>query len=424
MKILHCLHNYHPARGGAEELMRRVGERLAARGHEIAVLASNAWSVENYFLPRCGRGLMPPGEEILNGLRVRRVPFSRRGARFLNLMRAVARRLPVPGGPRIRALAWGPRSRAYARAAEEEAGRVDLIVACPLPTLNVGYAWKAARRRRRPLVVVPCFHTEDPSTYDNPLYDRWMRGAEAVIALTEGEKEYLERRPGLRGVNVRVAGVGIDLDPDGAPDGDRTREKYGIPAGDVILFLGQHGLHKGLKDLIAAMEIFWDGGGPACLVIAGNPTSHTPEIEKSASAVSAARGRKIIVIKGFPEEDKRALLREASVFVMVSPFESFGIVFLEAWREGLPVVGCVRGASAKVIEPFADGLLVEAGRPRELAGALLALILDPETRRRMGERGRARVVERYAWENVIMEWEKIYRDAAGAGPASAVSRRR
>ncbi len=51
MNILHCLHNYHPARGGAEWLMKNISEGLVRRGHKVKVIATNAYSVEDYFLP-------------------------------------------------------------------------------------------------------------------------------------------------------------------------------------------------------------------------------------------------------------------------------------------------------------------------------------------------------------------------------------
>jgi glycosyltransferase involved in cell wall biosynthesis len=417
MKILHCLHNYHPARGGAEGLMKDVSERLAVRGHEVTVLATNAWSVEDFSYPNRHRTPMAPGEETVNGVRVRRVPFSRRGGASLRFARSVAWRVPVPGGRHLRSMSWGPRSRAYARAAMEEAAAADLVVACPLPTRNVHYARLAAARAGRPVVVVPCFHTEDPATFDNPLHYQWMREAAAVVCLTETEKNFFEIRARLPPEKIHVGGVGIEPDPGPPPDPDRARKKYGLPDGDIVLFAGQHGLHKNLKDLVKAMHFVWAAGGRAGLVIAGNPTAHTPDIEDLIATLSPDDRRRIVLVKGFPEEDKRDLLRTAEVFVSVSAFESFGIVFLEAWREGLPVIGCTRGASSKVIEPYRDGFLVEPGRPRELAGALLSLLWDPEMRRKMGDAGRRKIESRYTWENIMDKWEEIYRNAAdGARP--------
>ena len=91
-----------------------------------------------------------------------------------------------------------------------------------------------------------------------------------------------------------------------------------------------------------------------------------------------------------------------------SPFESFGIVYLESWREGTPVIACNRGASSRLVDPFRDGLLVRDADAFELAGAILTLLRDPELRKRMGMRGRAKVRERFDWEMIADRYEEFF----------------
>lgn len=412
MKVLHCLHQYYPAIGGAENLMKDVSERLAARGHEVTVIATTARSTEDYFLPGKGKALMAAGEESIGGVRVRRVGFTRRGARTLIFLRKVARRIPIPGGDTWRALSWGPRSREYEAAAMGE--DFDVAAGCPLPNWNVGYALKAARAKGRPLVIVPCFHTEDPYSFGNPLFYEWMRQADAVVTLTDWEKEFLVRTAGLREGRVHTIGVGIE---DGAPmkAAVDVRAKYGIREREIVLFLGQMGAHKGILTLITAMEDAWDFREDMALVIAGNPTAHTNAIEARVRELDPKYGRKIYLIKGFPEEEKRAFFQAADLFVSVSPFESFGIVFLEAWRDGVPVIGCRRGGSAKLIDEYRDGLLALDGNTRELAVAIERLLADEPARKKMGEAGRRKVLEQYTWDAVIDRWEGLYRGLVRSG---------
>jgi len=406
MRIVHCLHNYYPARGGAEWLMQNVSERMAKRGHEVRVIATNAYSVEDYFLPGRGKILMAAGEETVNGVSVTRVPFSRRGALLLNILRAVSNRTGTPMGDWLKMVSWGPRSRAYYREVLRSSGGADVIATSPLPTMNVLYAWRASQKKNIPLIIIPCFHTEDKWTFHNRLYFRWLREADAVITLTEWEKTYLEREAGVKEEKLHAIGVGIDFD---APSADTDyRKKSGIQEKEVVLFLGQHGLHKGIIHLIRAMEHMWEKRADVALVIAGNPTAHTLEVEKKIAALGPEAQKRVHLIKGFPEEEKRALLKAADVFVSVSFMESFGIVFLEAWREGLPVIGCRRGGSSRIIDEHRDGLLVEFGKPRELAGAVLELLENPEVRRKMGESGRRKAAENYTWDKIIPLWEKVY----------------
>ena len=405
MKVLHCLHQYYPAIGGAENLMKDVSERLAARGHEVTVIATTARSTEDYFLPGKGKNLMAAGEESIGGVRVRRVGFTRRGARTLTFLRKVAWRIPIPGGDTWRALSWGPRSREYEAAAMGE--DFDVAVGCPLPNWNVGCALKAAKAKERPLVIVPCFHTEDPYSFKNSLFYDWMRQADAVVTLTDWEKEFLVRTAGLREERVHTIGVGIE---DEAPmkAAVDVRAKYGIREREIVLFLGQMGAHKGILSLITAMEDALDFREDMALVIAGNPTAHTRAIETRIRELDPKYGRKIYLIKGFPEEEKRAFFQAADLFVSVSPFESFGIVFLEAWRDGVPVIGCRRGGSAKLIDEYRDGLLALDGNTRELAGLILEVLGNPDIGRRMGNEGRRKVLKSYTWNSIIEEWESLY----------------
>lgn len=407
MKVLHCLHQYYPAIGGAENLMKDVSERLASRGHEVTVIATTARSTEDYFLPGKGKTLMAAGEESIGGVRVRRVGFTRRGARTLTFLRKVAWRIPVPGGDTWRALSWGPRSREYEAAAMGE--DFDVAAGCPLPNWNIGYALKAARAKGRPLVIVPCFHTEDPYSFGNPLFYEWMRQADAVVTLTDWEKEFLVRTAGLREGRVHTIGVGIE---DGAlmKAAVDVRAKYGIREREIVLFLGQMGAHKGILTLITAMGDAWDFREDMALVIAGNPTAHTSAIEARVRELDPKYGRKIYLIKGFPEEEKRAFFQAADLFVSVSPFESFGIVFLEAWRDGAPVIGCRRGGSAKLIDEYRDGLLALDDNSRELAGLILEVLGNPDLGRRMGDEGRRKVLKRYTWNSIIKEWEGLYNE--------------
>jgi len=411
LKIVHGLHQYHPVRGGAEGLMRNVSERLAARGHAVTVIATTARSTEDYFLPGKGKDLLPEGRETVNGVEVERVPFRRTGAAVLNVMRAAAVRLPFfPGGNLARMKSWGPRSAAYERALESSAEGADVVSAAPLPTLNVWYAWKAARKAGRPFVVVPCFHTEDAGSFHNRLHYRMMRDADAVIALTVPEKDFLCREAGLDPEKVHVLGAGIDLDvaePDPAVD---VRARHGIHEGKIVLFLGQHGRHKGILELLSAMGDVWKERPDTALVIAGNPTAHTAEIEETVATLGPEERSRVHLIKGVPEEEKRAFYRAADIFASVSPFESFGIVYLEAWRERKPVIGCRRGGAATLIEEFRDGLLVHDGNTIELAGAIAELLGDDAARARMGEAGYRKLTEKYRWERIIDRWEAIYHD--------------
>jgi len=78
--------------------------------------------------------------------------------------------------------------------------------------------------------------------------------------------------------------------------------------------------------------------------------------------------------------------------------EGFGIVFLEAMAFGKPVVGPNYGAPAEFIRHGEHGLLVDPKSPDEVAEAIITLLTQPERARRMGEAGRAWVMQEFSYE--------------------------
>ena len=99
-----------------------------------------------------------------------------------------------------------------------------------------------------------------------------------------------------------------------------------------------------------------------------------------------------------PDRSERlaGLLRSASVFVMPSRWEPFGLVFLEAMAAALPCIGVNRYAMPEIIGE--TGALVSANDPRALADALYELLSDPIAAAQRGTAARERYLQRYGWK--------------------------
>jgi glycosyltransferase involved in cell wall biosynthesis len=104
-------------------------------------------------------------------------------------------------------------------------------------------------------------------------------------------------------------------------------------------------------------------------------------------------------------------LPKASIAVVSSRLEGFGMTIVEAMSHGVPVVStdCPRGPR-EIITHGVDGLLVENGDPDALAEGLLQMIdLDDEQRRRFGAAALEKS-KRYDIEVIRNEWEQLFRD--------------
>jgi len=406
LNILHLVHNYYPALGGVENLMQNISEILQKRGHTVKVVASNALSVEDYTLPKNDKKLLPVGKDTINGVEIERIPFSTKNQTLWKYLYKLFWFFKLPGNSWVRALWQGPRAKKYKRAGLDFP--CDLICACPLPTRNVYYAHLLKKKKKCPLVIIPCIHTEDKAGYNNKLYYKILKKSDAIITLTSLEKDFLVKA-GVNPNKIYISGLGIEENFPG--NNVNIRKKYGVKEKNIILYVGQHGAHKGIINLIKAMDVVWQKRENTALIIAGSPTAHTKNILKSINKYDQEKRKKIYLINSFSEEEKRAIYKSADVFVSVSKYESFGIVYLEAWLNKIPVISCNSGASSTLVSNFQDGLHVEYDNHVELGVAILELLNDRATRKKMGEAGYKKVKNNYLWPHIIDKIEGVYKKA-------------
>jgi glycosyltransferase involved in cell wall biosynthesis len=105
-----------------------------------------------------------------------------------------------------------------------------------------------------------------------------------------------------------------------------------------------------------------------------------------------------------------AALRAMDIFVHPSWAESFPYVILEAMSVARPIVASDVGGTGEAIVNGESGILVAPGDEKALAGALIGLLNDPDTRRRMGELALRRVSERFTIENMIDGVSGVYEE--------------
>ncbi len=89
------------------------------------------------------------------------------------------------------------------------------------------------------------------------------------------------------------------------------------------------------------------------------------------------------------DERLAEIYRDASIFVLPSGSEGFGLVFLEAMAYGKPVVAADLAGAPFVVRPDESGCLVPYGNPSALSECLETLIRDPGSARALGLKGRA-----------------------------------
>lgn len=115
--------------------------------------------------------------------------------------------------------------------------------------------------------------------------------------------------------------------------------------------------------------------------------------------------------------DVPAVMRGLHVFALPSLAEGISNTILEAMASGLPVVATEVGGNADLVTPQITGLLVAAGDPQPMAGALLRLVRNPAQAAAMGEAGRQRVERDFSMRAMVARYQGLYDRLRGQSPA-------
>lgn len=110
--------------------------------------------------------------------------------------------------------------------------------------------------------------------------------------------------------------------------------------------------------------------------------------------------------------DVHRLLPGLDAFVLSSRSEGYSMALLEASAAGLPIVATDVGGNGEIVAHGRTGLLVPAGDPAALAGALQAVLADPAAARAMGQAGREWALREATLEAMAARYERLYRDGA------------
>lgn len=397
MKILHLVHNYHPSTGGAQLVFQKLSEGFASRfGDEVTVLTTNAMRSPSFAVNE----FLPPGDEVVNGVLVRRFPYWRKSGPVLKQVLRVANRARLPFREYLEPLRTGPISPAMFMAARGT--EADVVASIGFPFLQMYYGLGS---HRPPVVLFGALHVHDD--HISPPVLRAIEHSQAYIAFTQYEKDVLLRNNILRD-RIHVVGLGVDVDRFARANGSAIRARYGLDDAPVVGFIGRQARYKGVDVLVRAMTSVWDRCPNAYLVLAGSRTEFSHEVEQLVEALPTAKRDRVIIAYDFSEEEKPQWFAACDVFVTVSTDESFGIVFVEAWACGKPVIGGRINAVECVIREGEDGFLVPCREPAPLASAIERLLGDEALRTRLGRNGYAKVRAEHDWPMVTDKVHDIY----------------
>ena len=398
MHLLQVVHRYWPYRGGSEQYFQEMSERLVKKGHRVTVITTDAWDIEYFYYE--DRKHLEVLEEVHNGVHIRRFRARHITRDHCRAMRILSR-LPFDPVKHIFTLPSAFLPDLYLYILRRTIKDVDIVHASPMPHSSILYAgYLIARKIGTPFVITPFIHTAEGegstvrSGYNSRHQISLLRRASLIIIQTEAERKFLLKH-GIDKEKTHLLGMGVNKEENTGGDGERFRKKYGIAKDmPVVLHIGTLAYDKGTIHLIEAMKMRWSEGKKGHLVFAG------PILSEVKSYLDRQEGDilKNMTFLGFAEgRTKKDMFQACDVMALPSRAESFGIVYLEAWLAGKPVIGAFAGGVPYVIDDGKDGFLVPFGDTHMLAEYIDKLISEKALAREMGKRGFHKVMRTATW---------------------------
>lgn len=389
--------------GGTETVVLETSRRLPTYGCATEILCPNALATSNH--------------EEIEGVRVERFDYF---YPYLGLKPGAKEAMDKKGGN----LFSFPLRKALLERPE-----LDLIHLHTMKRLG-GIARQVAQRRNIPYVVslhggafdVPA---DEAATWTEPTKgalewgkalgwwvgsNRVLDEAAAILCVGENERKATqERYPDQR---VEWLPNGVDTQRFSHGDGPAFRAEHGIPqSAFVLLSVARIDAQKNQLLAIRALPELLVQEPEAHLVLIGPVTTPAYREELLREALALGVAHRLTLIPGLAPDKLPHAYHAADLFVLTSRHEPFGIVVVEAWAAGLPVVASAVGGVPYLIEEGRTGFLFPSDDKTGLIQAIAHYrSLPPEPRRELLERTHELAVERYSWDTLTQRLARIYEE--------------
>lgn len=369
---------FQPVIGGAETHVFHLSENLVERGHEVFVLTSDCTPINNY-----------PGfasSEEINGIHVRRFKTFNLGA-GLRIWRGLAREILQLQPDIIHVHSIGfPHSDVCALLSKIK--KVPSI-ATTHGALGIGDSAHKEDIRRRIWASIVTRQT--------------LRFLDRTIVISPAEKPYVLKAVRPERVCIIPNGVPAEIF-DNSIDPLPFRKKYGLEDSPVILYLGRLVGKKGIEHLLMATPLIYKKYRVKVLIVG-------PDRGKKRMLVELRQklclDKDVIFTGELSEQDKLQAIACSDMLVLPSRKEAQGIVILEAQAMEKPVIATRQGGIPYFIKDGENGILIDYGRPDQIANAVEKLLFDRDFREKIGKEGKE-TARMFTWDVITRKILDVY----------------
>jgi glycosyltransferase involved in cell wall biosynthesis len=391
--------------GGTETVILETSKCLLEMGHHSEVLCPNA--------------LAAGMTETVDGVRVRRTSYF---YPYWGLKREARRLMDQKGGNLF--------SFALMRALQK------------MPDLNIihlhtgkrlgGGCRYVARKRKIPYVIslhggVHDVPAGEARTFDEPAKGTiewgkalgWWVGARRVLddaaaIICVGQQEQAETQKRYPWKKVLHLPNGVDVPRFQSGDGPGFRARHGISAdANLILIMGRIDPQKNQLLAVRVLSQLRREDANVHLLIIGHVTNDDYDNKLTSEIEGRGLMDRVTVVRGIDARDPELVnaYHAADVFVLPSIHEPFGIVILEAWAAGLPVVASRVGGVPSFVQDGKDGILFAPDDLDELTQILRLARKNSGRMASLASAGQRKAQEEYGWDKITQRLVGIYEAA-------------
>lgn len=241
---------------------------------------------------------------------------------------------------------------------------------------------------------------------------RVLKDADAIICVGQSECDEVRKRYPEK--SVYYVPNGVDVKRFASADGELFRKKYGFqPLEKLVLCVSRIDYQKNQLGLVRAFSSFAEQHPEHRLVLLGPVTVEGYRDEINAEIQRLELSSKVRLIEGIPPDSLLlpSAYNAAEIFVLPSWHEPFGIVVLEAWAAGLPVIASAVGGIPGFAEEGRTILMAEPGNDSDFSACMTRLASDVNLRADLSRRAFGEVATHYDWPLIIDRVCKIYEQA-------------
>ena len=246
---------------------------------------------------------------------------------------------------------------------------------------------------------------------------RVLQDAAAIICV--GQDEQIETQKHYPQKKVVYLPNGVDIHRFEKGDGDAFRRQHAIPQDAfVVLTVARIDSQKNQLNAVKSLPGLLSSVPNAHLLLIG-PVTNPAYLAQIREEVRAANlETHVTIVTGLPagSQDLVDAYHASNLFLLPSVHEPFGIVILEAWAAGLPVVASRVGGIPHFVSSGVDGALFDVNSLESLVQTLTQVSCNPEAQTTMAAAGAKKVRAEYGWNRITERLVAIYEDAIRENP--------